>query len=71
VNVEVWRDAHGTEWELVILGDGDCLVRQGINDLDRADGDVREGVEVLARFADAEDARAFLWDEGFDPVRED
>ena len=69
ISVEVWRDEHNVVWELVQLGldeiGGGCIIRQGCNNLDRADGDVREGVEVIARFGDIEDARAFLEEEGF------
>jgi uncharacterized protein (DUF1330 family) len=72
ISVEVWRDEHGVTWELVQLGldetGGGCIVRQGIDSLAHADGDVREGVEVIARFGDVEDARAFLASEGFEPV---
>lgn len=72
MNVEVWRDEHGVTWELVQLGldeiGGACLVREGFSTLDRADGDAREGVEVIARFGDLDEARAFLHDEGFEPV---
>ena len=64
--VEIWRDEHGTEWELADFGDG-CLVRER-NILDLIDGDAREGYVVIARFLDAEDARAFLMREGFDPL---
>jgi len=73
MRVELWRDEHGVEWELVQLGldeiGGGCIIREGSNALDRADGDVREGVEVIARFGDVEDARAFLEEEGFGPVQ--
>lgn len=69
--VEVWRDPHGVTWEVVSLGSdglvGGCLVREVANALDRADGDVREGPEVIARFSDLEGARAFLRSEGFEP----
>lgn len=64
--LEVWRDEHGAEWELADFGDG-CLVRER-NVLDLIDGDAREGYAVIARFTDAEDARAFLRQEGFDPA---
>jgi len=71
MRVEVWRDEHGTEWELVQLGldeiGGSCIIRER-NSLDAADGDVREGLDVIARFGDPEDARAFLDEEGFTPV---
>lgn len=70
--VEAWFDEHGTLWELVDLNlgdlDGPCLVRQGFSRSDRLDGDVREGVEIIARFDDPEDARRFLAEEGFSPV---
>jgi uncharacterized protein (DUF1330 family) len=73
ISVEVWRDEHGVTWELVQLGldetGGLCLIREGYNSLDRADGDMREGVEVIARFGDVEDARAFLEEEGFERFR--
>jgi len=71
ISVEVWRDEHGVTWELVQLGldetGGMCLIREGFNSLDRADGDMREGVEVIARFGDVEDGRLFLREEGFEP----
>ena len=67
--MEAWQDEHGTLWELVDLNlgslDGPCLVRQGFSRADRLDGDAREGVEVIARFDDPEDARRFLAEEGF------
>ncbi|HWQ10371.1 MAG TPA: hypothetical protein VN436_14725 [Holophaga sp.] len=67
--VEAWRDEHGVEWELVQLDDGGgCLIREGLSRLDVLDGDAREGVEVIARFADLDDARAFLMAEGFLPL---
>jgi len=66
--VEIWRDEHGTCWELVESGlEGGCVVREGSSSLDRADGDAREGVDLIARFSDSEDARAFLMSEGFEP----
>jgi uncharacterized protein (DUF1330 family) len=69
MKVEVWRDEHGVTWELVRLAldevGGSCIIREGFNSLDRADGDMREGVEVIARFGDVEDAEAFLESEGF------
>nr|WP_320131382.1 hypothetical protein [uncultured Holophaga sp.] len=72
--VQLWRDEHGVEWELVQLAldevGGSCLVREGLSSLNVADGDVREGVDVIARFGDREDAEAFLWSEGFEPVQE-
>lgn len=70
--VEAWHDAHGVVWELVQMGldevGGGCLIREGRSALDLADGDAREGVDVIARFGDPEDARTFLWAEGFEPV---
>lgn len=67
--VEIWQDEHGTVWELVglLLGDleGPCLIRQGFTRADCLDGDTREGVEVIARFEDPEEARRFLAEEGF------
>jgi hypothetical protein len=67
--VEIWQDEHGTIWELVgmTLGDldGPCLIRQGFSRTDHFDGDTREGVEVIARFEDPEEARRFLAEEGF------
>lgn len=73
LRVEVWRDEHGVTWELVQMAldevGGTCIIREGFSSLDRADGDVREGVEVIARFGDLEDARAFLESEGFEFVR--
>jgi hypothetical protein len=72
MRVEVWRDEHGVTWELVQLAldelGGACIIREGFNSLDRADGDHREGVEVIARFGDVEDGRAFLESEGFEQV---
>ena len=72
MKVEVWRDEFGVTWELVQLGldetGGSCIIREGFNSLDRADGDMREGVEVIARFGDVEDAQAYLESEGFDRV---
>ena len=69
--VQLWQDEHGVKWELVQLAldevGGGCLIREGLSSLDLADGDAREGVEVIARFGDAEDARAFLYAEGFSP----
>lgn len=64
--VEIWRDEHGTEWELADFGEG-CVVRER-NILDLIDGDAREGYAVIARFGDAEDARDFLKREGFEPI---
>jgi len=70
MQVQVWRDEHGVEWELVQLGldevGGGCIIREGLSSLDVADGDAREGVEVIARFGDREDAEAFLLEEGFE-----
>lgn len=72
MSVEVWRDGHGVTWELVQLGldeiGGACVIRECFSSLDRADGDAREGAEVIARFGDPEDGRTFLRSEGFDPV---
>lgn len=72
MNVEVWRDDHGVTWELVQLGldeiGGACIIRECFSSLDRADGDISEGTEVIARFGDPEDAQAFLYAEGFKPV---
>jgi len=69
--VEVWRDEHGVVWELVQLAldevGGTCIIREGHSATDWADGDSREGVDVIARFGDLEDARAFLIEEGFEP----
>jgi hypothetical protein len=66
--VEVWQDAYGTCWELVETGlEGGCIIREGISSLDLLDGDAREGVDLVARFNDIEDARAFLLSEGFEP----
>ena len=68
--VEAWADEHGVTWELVQMeGGGDCLIREGWSRLDYLDGDAREGVQVIARFEGAEDARAFLLGEGFKPLR--
>jgi hypothetical protein len=71
VHIEVWIDDHGVQWELVHLGldeiGGSCIIREGISSLDVADGDGREGVEVIARFGDVEDGRSFLREEGFAP----
>ena len=72
MKVELWRDEHGVTWELVQFSldevGGGCIVREGFSSLDRADGDMREGVEVIARFGDVEDARTFLEQEGFEQV---
>jgi hypothetical protein len=69
--VELWRDEHGVIRELVQFGldeiGGACVIRER-NNLDALDGDGNEGDMVIARFGDPEDARAFLWDEGFEPV---
>ncbi len=66
--VEVWRDEHGTCWELVESEfEGGCIIREGRSSLDWSDGDVREGVDLIARFNDAEDGRAYLVSEGFTP----
>jgi hypothetical protein len=62
--LEIWRDEHGTEWELADFGEG-CIVRER-SILDLIDGDAREGYAVIARFGDAEEARDFLAREGFD-----
>ncbi len=71
LHVELWRDEHGVIWELVQFGldeiGGACVIREH-NRLDALDGDVGEGDTVIARFGDAEDARDFLRDEGFEPV---
>ena len=71
MKVEVWRDEHGVTWELVQLGldeiGGACIIRECLSSLDVADGDGREGAEVIARFGDPEDARDFLQQEGFEP----
>ncbi len=71
MSVEAWRDGHGVTWELVQLGldeiGGACVIRECFSTLDRADGDTREGAEVIARFGDPENARAFLRAEGFEP----
>ncbi len=68
VQVEVWRDEHGVEWELVQLGldeiGGGCVIRER-NRLDEIDGDHREGFDVIARFGDREAAEDYLRDEGF------
>ena len=70
--MQVWQDEHGVRWELVQMAldevGGGCLVREGRSSLDLADGDAREGVDVIARFGDVEDARAFLYAEGFLPM---
>ena len=70
--VEIWQDQCGVQWELVQMAldevGGGCLIREGRSRLDLADGDAREGVDVIARFGDAEDARAFLYAEGFLPM---
>ena len=64
--IEIWRDEHGTEWDLVQLeGGAGCLIRECLSRTDWIDGDVREGADVIARFSDADDARAFLSSEGF------
>jgi len=72
MRIEVWRDEHGVTWELVQLAldevGGACIIREGYSSLDRADGDMREGVEVIARFGAFEDAREYLESEGFSPV---
>lgn len=69
VHVEVWVDELGVVWEFVQMGldeiGGACLVRELPSRVDAADGDVREGCEVIARFGDPEDARTFLLSEGF------
>jgi len=70
IHVEVWRDEHGSEWELVQLGldvvGGSCVIRER-NRLDAIDGDDREGFDVIARFGDREAAEDYLRDEGFFP----
>mgnify|MGYP003612564459 CR=1 FL=1 len=70
--VETWQDEHGVRWELVQMAldevGGGCLIREGASRLDLMDGDAREGVEVIARFGDLEDARAYLYEEGFRPM---
>ena len=72
MRIEVWHDEHGVVWELVQMGldeiGGACLIRECRSSLDAADGDGREGVTVIARFGDPEDARDFLRNEGFDPL---
>ncbi len=72
LHVERWQDEHGTIWELVQYGldeiGGACVIRECFSSLDRADGDVREGAEIIARFGDPEDARAFLQAEGFEAL---
>ncbi len=71
MRVEVWRDEHGPEWGLVQLGldeiGGSCIIRER-NRLDVIDGDGREGLNVIARFGDPEEARDFLELEGFEPL---
>lgn len=64
--VEIWRDEHGTEWELADFGDGSIIRERNI--LDLIDGDAREGYAVIARFLDVEDAQAFMRQEGFESV---
>ena len=70
IHVEVWRDEHGSEWELVQLGldvvGGSCVIRER-NRLDAIDGDDREGFDVIARFEDREAAEDYLREEGFYP----
>ena len=61
MSVEPWHDEHGVVWELGQLGLDSAL--------DAADGDAREGSEVIARFGDPEDGRDFLRREGFEPMR--
>jgi uncharacterized protein (DUF1330 family) len=72
MKIQIWRDEHGVTWELVQLAldevGGTCIIREGFNSLDRADGDMREGVEVIARFGALEDAEAFLEEEGFSRI---
>lgn len=71
LHVECWQDEHGTLRELVQYAldgfGGACVIRER-NSLDALDGDVREGDDVIARFGDPEDARAFLREEGFELV---
>ena len=71
IRVESWQDEHGVVWELVQLAldeiGGTCLIRECQSSLDVADGDVREGGDLIARFGDLEDARDFLYSEGFEP----
>jgi hypothetical protein len=71
LRVELWRDEHGGIRELVEFGldeiGGACIIRE-CNSLDASDGDANEGDMVIARFGDPEDARDFLWGEGFEPL---
>ena len=71
LQVEVWQDEHGGIWELVQFGldeiGGACVIRE-CNSLDALDGDSNEGNAIVARFGDPEAARAFLREEGFEPV---
>ena len=71
LHVELWQDEFGTVRELVQFGldevGGACVIRER-NALDALDGDSNEGDTIIARFGDPEDARDFLYDEGFEPL---